>query len=173
MNRDIPIPGSTKHKLINVGIQLFSAHGYVNTEVEEVASKAGVTVGALYHHFKSKLRFYGLIRDDMTLRILDRMEAVVEVVPADTALLSAVLSAYDGMLRLQVGFLLAEPDPRNEENKIAKCLEEIAISCEEEAARELGILLAESLRAALYEVVVNDGDPTLGRTALSRLLSAK
>ena len=83
MHGDIPIPGSTKARLIKAGIGHFSQRGYDEVDVDSVAGEAGVTVGALYHHFHSKKEFYGVLRDDMTRRVLDRMEAVAESVAAE------------------------------------------------------------------------------------------
>lgn len=76
------------------------------------AAEAGVTTGSLYHHFHSKKAFYGALRDDLTRRILDRMEAVAESVPAEQAVKKALLAAYDGALRIKAGKILTEPDPR-------------------------------------------------------------
>lgn len=170
MKRDIPIPGTSKYNLVHTGIKLFSQLGYKKTEVDHIATEAGVTVGALYHHFKSKKKFYGFLRDDLTLRIIDRMEAVAETVPSDQSLSYALLAAFDGMIRLKVGRLLSEPDPRQENNLIAKYLGELAQAAGEEAAHELGILLAEALRSALAYVIEQEGNKELARKALERLL---
>src|SRR5438270_3379561 len=113
MHEEIPIPGSSKAKLIAAGIRQFSQYNYEEVDVDSVAAEAGVTVGSLYHHFQSKKAFYGILRDDMTRRVLDRMEAVTESVAPEQSLKAALLAAYDGVLRIKAGKLLAEPDVRN------------------------------------------------------------
>jgi len=40
--------------IINAAIDIFLEKGYENTTVEEIAKKAGVSKGGLYHYFKSK-----------------------------------------------------------------------------------------------------------------------
>src|SRR5438876_12405448 len=115
MREDIPLPGTTKARLIAAGIQHFSQQSYDEVDVDSVAADAGVTTGSLYHHFQSKKAFYGVLRDDMTRRILDRMEAVAEIlaphqfqqVPqSPQALKGALMAAYDGVLRIRAGKLI-------------------------------------------------------------------
>src|SRR5260370_42011448 len=98
MGNDIPIPGTTREKLIRAGIRLFSQHGYEAIDVDRIAAEAGVTTGPLYHHFKSKMAFYGLLRDDMTRRIVDRMQAAAESVEPKRRVQAGLRDAYDGRL---------------------------------------------------------------------------
>ena len=167
MREDIPMPGSTKAKLIVAGIRQFSQCNYDEVDVDSVAAEAGVTVGALYHHFHSKKTFYGVLRDDMTRRILDRMEAVSESVPPERAVKAALLAAYDGVLRIQAGKLLTEPDPRAGEDAIARLLGELAAKSDMRAPEMMGILLAAALRAALSQALQGCAD---ARVALEELL---
>jgi AcrR family transcriptional regulator len=168
MRDDIPIPGSTKAKLITAGLRQFSLHNYEEVDVDSVAAEAGVTTGSLYHHFQSKKGFYGVLRDDMTRRILDRMEAVAESVPPERAVKAALLAAFDGVLRIRAGRLLTEPDPRGEEDTIARYLSQLTSQNGHlPVAGTLGILLAAALRAALTEAL---NGRTEAREALERLL---
>lgn len=168
MRDEIPIPGSTKAKLIVAGLRQFSQHSYEEVDVDSVAAEAGVTTGSLYHHFQSKKGFYGLLRDDMTRRVLDRMEAVAESVPPERAVKAALLAAYDGVLRIKAGKLLTEPDPRGEEDAIAHYLGELASrNGHLPVAGTLGVLLAAALRAALKEALNGHAE---ARKALESLL---
>jgi AcrR family transcriptional regulator len=45
---------STRAALITAGRQLFAAHGYDAVATEQIVEAAGVTRGALYHHFDGK-----------------------------------------------------------------------------------------------------------------------
>lgn len=177
MREDIPIPGTSKYRLIKAGINQFSQKSYDEVDVDSVAAEAGVTVGSLYHHFQSKKDFYGVLRDDMTRRVLDRMEAVAEIlaphqfqqVPqSPQALKGALMAAYDGVLRIRAGKLLTEPDPRGSEDAIATLLGELAARTGMAAARTLGILLAAALRAALTQSLEGQAD---AREALDSLLT--
>jgi AcrR family transcriptional regulator len=46
----LPLP----ERLIKVSTRLFAQHGYEATSVQQIVDAAGVTKGALYHHFASK-----------------------------------------------------------------------------------------------------------------------
>ena len=173
MREDIPIPGTSKYRLIKAGINQFSQKSYDEVDVDSVAAEAGVTVGSLYHHFQSKKDFYGVLRDDMTRRVLDRMEAVAEILAphqsqqSPQALKGALMAAYDGVLRIRAGKLLTEPDPRGSEDAIATLLGELAARTGMAAARTLGKLLAAALRAALTQSLEGQAD---AREALDSLL---
>jgi AcrR family transcriptional regulator len=45
---------ATRTALISAGRELFGARGFAATSIEDLASSAGVTRGALYHHFEAK-----------------------------------------------------------------------------------------------------------------------
>ncbi len=167
MRDDIPIPGSSKARLIAAGLRQFSQTRYEEVDVDSVAAEAGVTTGSLYHHFQSKKAFYGVLRDDMTRRVLDRMEAVAESVAPGRALKAALLAAYDGILRIQAGKLLTEPDPRGSDDAIAALLGELAAKNDMVVADRLGIVLAAALRAALAQALNGHTD---ARQALESLL---
>lgn len=171
MKGDIPIPGTTRAKLIQVGIRLFSEYGYERVEVDKVAAEAGVTIGSIYHHFKSKVNFYGVLRDDVTRRILDRMEAVADNVDNSQAVKAALLAAYDGVVRTQIGKLFTESDPRGGHDAIAHYIGELAVLADIEEAEEIGVVLAAALRAALTRHCNTEGGESKSRMALKRLFS--
>ena len=45
---------ATRDQLIEVATRLFAERGYEDTSIEAVLSAAGVSRGALYHHFAGK-----------------------------------------------------------------------------------------------------------------------
>jgi len=162
------MPGSTRAKLIAAGIQQFSQYNYDEVDVDSVAAEAGVTTGSLYHHFQSKKAFYGVLRDDMTRRIVDRMEAASESVQPDQAIKAALLAAYDGVLRIEAGKLLTNPDPRGEEDAIAHFLaSQVSLNGNAPVAATLGVILAAALKAALTQALAGHAE---AREALKALL---
>jgi AcrR family transcriptional regulator len=60
---------ATRRALLDAARTLFTAEGYQATRTEEVVRMAGVTRGALYHHFKDK--------EDLFLAVLAEVEAEV------------------------------------------------------------------------------------------------
>jgi AcrR family transcriptional regulator len=135
-----------------------------------VAAQAGVTVGALYHHFRSKQGFYGLLRDEMTQRVVDRVEAAAEAAPAKQRLRAATLAAYDGVLRTRAGKLLTEPDPRGAPDGLALALSAVAAHGQAASAEMLGAILAAAVRAALVGAGDSAERQALARSALQSLL---
>ncbi len=49
---------ATRHKLIMVAHDLFSHKGYPQTSLDTIVTKAQMTKGAVYHHFKNKQQVY-------------------------------------------------------------------------------------------------------------------
>ncbi len=43
-----------KQKVIHAALQCFSEKGYTDTGIGDVCARSGMSVGSLYHHFKSK-----------------------------------------------------------------------------------------------------------------------
>jgi len=69
----------TKASLIAAARRLFATHGYAATSTEEILAAAGVTRGALYHHYKEKAELFA----DVCLQMHD--EASVAIVAAADA----------------------------------------------------------------------------------------
>lgn len=92
---------ATTAELVRVARRLFSDRGYSETSTEEIVERAGVTRGALYHHFANK---EGLFR------------AVLEAVQRDVAGRVALATAglLDPWEQLRAGcraFLAASLEP--------------------------------------------------------------
>ena len=54
---------ATKEKLERVASELFAAHGFGGVSAEELVAKAGVTRGALYHHYDGKEGLFEAVVD--------------------------------------------------------------------------------------------------------------
>lgn len=69
----------TVQKMVQVARDLFSRYGYANTPTEEIVHQAGVTRGALYHHFKGKqdlfLAVFEEAQQEISARIVEAAEA--------------------------------------------------------------------------------------------------
>lgn len=66
----------TKAALLAAARELFGDGGYAATSLEEVVARAGVTKGALYHHFGGKAQLFQAVYEQVKRDVSDR---VVEV----------------------------------------------------------------------------------------------
>ena len=81
-----------KQKVLSTALELFSDKGYFNTSVHDIRKAAGVSTGAIYHHFENKealaKSLYETLLSDMNEAIeaacvnkkgcLDKSTAVIE-----------------------------------------------------------------------------------------------
>jgi len=93
---------ATRAALIKVATELFAAHGYEATAIPAILQAAGVSRGALYHHFESKEALF---------------EAVLESVEADvmaraTRAAAAARDPLDGLRRGCAAYLALCREPR-------------------------------------------------------------
>jgi AcrR family transcriptional regulator len=71
--------GSTRERILDIALELFTERGYDKTSIRDIAERLGTTKAALYYHFKSKadillelhLRLHGLGE-----RLLDELESL-------------------------------------------------------------------------------------------------
>lgn len=69
----------TKQKIIDAAVQRFAADGYQKTTIDKIARDAGVTKGAVYHHFKDKKDLLMTANRSRQLRTQEIMrEAIAE-----------------------------------------------------------------------------------------------
>lgn len=105
MRRSKEDAARTREAILEGALACFDRFGITSATVEQIAREAGVTRGAVYHHFAGKREILRAIRERVSLPFLDQ---------ADTALLR---NAGSGALERIERFLLAlvaalEDDPR-------------------------------------------------------------
>ena len=71
---------ATIERLIDVAMAEFSQKGYANASTETIVRKAGVTRGALYHHFKGKKDLFYAVFQAAQREIGRRIEAHADAV---------------------------------------------------------------------------------------------
>jgi AcrR family transcriptional regulator len=64
---------ATRAALLRVARRLFAERGYAATGIEEVARKARVTRGALYHHFRDKHDLFTAVLMDEERKLTERI----------------------------------------------------------------------------------------------------
>lgn len=65
---------STKKKIIDEALTLFSTRGFNAVTVEEIAKAVGIKAPSLYKHYKSKQCIFNAIIEEMQSRYLQQME---------------------------------------------------------------------------------------------------
>lgn len=64
----------TRARILSTALQLFANRDYATVGLEEVASTAGVTRGAIYHHFESKFGLFSEVHKHVQQAIADEIE---------------------------------------------------------------------------------------------------
>lgn len=161
----MPVPGSAKGALALLALEEFGARGYEDVNVVDLAARAGVTTGSLYHHFGNKLGLYTFVRTEVERRLLDRMEGAAEATggtgPAAAA--AALLVGFDAAVRQQTGRLVAEAHPAGGGDPLHAFLATLV-------PRIHARLLLAAWRAALDEVAAGT-PPAAVRATLSDIVA--
>lgn len=63
---------ATRTALVEAGKRLFPAHGYEAVGTEQIVAEAGVTRGALYHHFEGKRGLFLAVFEDVERDLVER-----------------------------------------------------------------------------------------------------
>jgi AcrR family transcriptional regulator len=84
MSEEQGVPGkraaqgrATRGQLIEVATGLFADHGYEGTSIEAVLTAAGVSRGALYHHFAGKEALFRAVLEALSERITEQLTEVI------------------------------------------------------------------------------------------------
>lgn len=73
---------SVKDQLLDAATRLFAKHGYANTSVAQICAEAGVSKGALYHHYESKdAILYGIYQPLLELQMASLQDIVNRSIP--------------------------------------------------------------------------------------------
>jgi AcrR family transcriptional regulator len=94
---------ATRAELIAVARRHFAEHGYANTATEGIVREAGVTRGALYHHFKDKQDLFRAVVETVESELGPRiMASATPGADAWTFLLEANQTYLDACLERDV-----------------------------------------------------------------------
>jgi AcrR family transcriptional regulator len=87
---------ATRDALIAAARGLFAERGYADVGTEEIVRTAGVTRGALYHHFPDKLALFAAVFEDLETDVAARIAgaAGAETDPDPIAIMRAGVAAW-------------------------------------------------------------------------------
>jgi AcrR family transcriptional regulator len=66
---------ATRGKLVRAARRLFAKRGYADVGTEEIVRAAGVTRGALYHHFDGKRELFEAVYEQLEAELAERIAA--------------------------------------------------------------------------------------------------
>ena len=64
---------ATRAALVAAARELFAEHGYAAVSAEQIVAAAGVTRGALQHHFGDKKALFAVVLDQMEVELSERI----------------------------------------------------------------------------------------------------
>ena len=76
----------TREAILEGALACFDRYGISSATIEQIACAAGVTRGAVYHHFEGKRDILRAIRERVSLPLLDRADTALLRQPDSTAL---------------------------------------------------------------------------------------
>ena len=65
---------STKIKITKVATDLFKTKGFNGVKIQDICEAAGISIGAFYHHFKSKMEIINIAYEQVDILLMDRFE---------------------------------------------------------------------------------------------------
>jgi AcrR family transcriptional regulator len=102
----------TRTALVAAGRALFGRRGFAETSVEDLATEARVTTGALYHHFPTKTALFEVVFEELHAELLALAARVAAGAGDETERLVSGFAAFlDAMLRADVQRILVSDAP--------------------------------------------------------------
>ena len=123
MQQWLPVSTSPKGRLALAALRAFGTRAFDEVAVTDLADAAGVTTGAIYHHFGSKLGLYSFVRADVERRLLDRMQGALAVSQRDDdSVERALLVGFDFAVSEGFVSILGAPPPAGEQDRLVDLL---------------------------------------------------
>ncbi|MCL4254460.1 MAG: TetR/AcrR family transcriptional regulator [Anaerolineae bacterium] len=149
---------ATMKKLIQIARDIFTRDGYAHTATEEIVQLAGVTRGALYHHFGSKEGLFQAVLASVQQDVAERIHQVAD----------QELDSWEQLTRGCIAFLEASLDPQVQRIMLIDAPAVLGWSLWRELDAEYSM---KSLHEVLSELMDKGQIAPLPLTALTHLLS--
>jgi AcrR family transcriptional regulator len=142
---------ATRSALIAASRPLFAQRGYAGVGTEEIARAAGVTRGALYHHFDGKRELFEAVYEQIEIELAERIAAGALRANASSPLVA--MKAGTEM------FLLASTEPETQRIVLLDGPAVLGWDRWREIATEHGLGLIEATLQAAIEAGEIDSQP--------------
>ncbi|MGQ0802957.1 MAG: TetR/AcrR family transcriptional regulator [Actinomycetota bacterium] len=177
---------ATREALLQAARKLFGEQGYAGTSTEDVVAQAGVTKGALYHHFEGKPDLFRAVFEQLKHEISDQVAEVFMERDPWRALSGGCQSVVDAQLDPAVRRIvlhdarsvLGWETVRDVDNRYGAVALRGALRkamragvLREEPLRPLALLLTGALSEACFYVADAD-DPAAARREVGDLVTA-
>lgn len=91
----------TRAKLIKAARQAFATQGYADSSMDEMTAEAGLTRGALYHHFGGKKGLLEAVIEQIDSEMVQRLAVVIEQAP----------STWEGFIEESIAYIRMALEP--------------------------------------------------------------
>jgi AcrR family transcriptional regulator len=65
---------ATKLRITQVATELFKLNGFESVKIQDICQTAEISIGAFYHHFKSKSEIINTAYEQVDILVMDRLE---------------------------------------------------------------------------------------------------
>lgn len=70
------IPNDTRSLILETALKLFTEKGYFNTSVHDIKKTANISIGSIYHYFKSKEEIARALRSSVVEFLLEKFKQI-------------------------------------------------------------------------------------------------
>lgn len=90
---------STSQKILNTAFECLSTKGYANVSIRDIAEKAGVALGQMTYHFKSKETLFLEVIDMMMHQYLSDIEKELKSAVGEKQKFVALIGFFKGLIK--------------------------------------------------------------------------
>lgn len=150
---------TTKERIVDEALTLFSQKGYNGVSVKEIADAVGIKDSSLYKHYKSKKEIYDTIIDGMTTRMNQMSEEInMPVVIDDNAADELGNITVDDLVRItQKAFLFYCTDSYASRFRRMLQKEQRIDNVESDLYRKLFMIDSLEYQTEIFKVLVKNG----------------
>ena len=84
----------TRRAILDACLKLFARHGFSTTSIDDIASAAGITKGAVYWHFENKEELFQAILEEIRARWVESVQQPLSKESAPVKRLAALFDCY-------------------------------------------------------------------------------